>query len=106
MILCDVGYGARVEEEIRLLGVSAPERSQPGGLDCRDFVTAWFAQCSATRRWNLLVRTVPNTSLEPNERRSFVRFLATISDITEPSRVLNVDLAAWLSQHPEWGHGI
>ena len=102
----DVGFGARVEEEIRLIGVSAPEHYQPGGLECRDFTAAWFKQLSATRKWPVAVRTTPNTTLEPLERRTFVRYLAVISDITEPDRVLNADLATFLAQHPEWGHGI
>lgn len=106
VILADVGYGARVEEEVRLLNVSAPEHYQPGGLESRDFTAAWFKQCSPTRRWPLHVITVPNTTLEPIEKRSFVRYLATVSDIVAPSRVLNTELALYLSQHPEWGHGI
>lgn len=101
----DVGFGVRAEEELRLLGVFAPEHNQPGGIECRDFLAAWFRGLSV-RRWPALVRTVPNNTLEPSERRSFVRYLATVSDIAEPSRVLNVDLAGFLSQHPEWGHGI
>lgn len=102
----DTGFGGRQEEEIRLLKVSAPEHYQPGGLESRDFTAAWFRQCSATRRWPLHVITVPNTTLEPLERRTFVRYLGTISDITDTSRVLNADLALFLSQHPEWGSGI
>lgn len=106
VLLVDVGYGVRVEEEVRLLNVSAPEKYQPGGLECRDFTAAWFKQCSQTRRWPLAVTTVPNATLEPLEKRSFVRYLATVSDIVAPTRVLNAELGLFLSQHPEWGHGI
>ena len=102
----DTGFGGRQEEEVRLLKVSAPEHYQPGGIESRDFTTAWFGQCSTSRRWPLHVVTVPNTTLEPNERRTFIRYLATVSDIVAPSRVLNVELATFLSQHPEWGSGI
>jgi hypothetical protein len=102
----DTGFGGRQEEEVRLLGVSAPEHYQVGGLQCRDFAAAWFGQGSGTRTWPLHVITVPNTTLEPNERRTFVRYLATVSDVVAPSRVLNVDLGRFLTQHPEWGHGI
>lgn len=101
----DTGFGGRQQEEIRLLNFSAPEHNQPGGLECRDFATAWFGQV-AVRRWPLHVITVPNTTPEPTERRTFVRYLATVSDIAAPGRVLNVDLAGFLTQHPEWGHGI
>jgi endonuclease YncB( thermonuclease family) len=102
----DQGMGSRQEEELRLLGVSAPEKYQPGGLESRDFVVAWFAQVSQTRKWPLYVVTVPNNTIEPTERRTFVRYLATVSDIVDGSRVLNAALATFLSQHPEWGHGI
>jgi endonuclease YncB( thermonuclease family) len=105
VILLDVGMGARVEEEIRLLNVSAPERSQAGGLECRDFVVAWCAQLPA-RRWPLHVTTVPNTSLEPLERRTFVRYLATVRSFTDRSQSLNEALAEYLKQHPEWGSGM
>jgi hypothetical protein len=102
----DQGMGSRQEEELRLLNVSAPEKYQPGGLESRDFVAAWFGQLSAIRKWPLYVVTVPNLTIEPVERRTFVRYLATVSDIVAPSRVLNAELALFLSQHPEWGHGI
>ena len=106
VLLVDVGMGARVEEEIRLVGVSAPEHYQPGGLESRDFTAAWFGQLSKTRKWPVALRTTPNTTMEPLERRTFVRYLGTVSDITDPNRVLNADLSTFLSQHPEWGHGI
>lgn len=102
----DTGFGGRQQEEIRLLSVSAPERLQPGGLESRDFAAAWFKQCSPTRRWPLHVISVPNTTLEPLEKRSFVRYLATVRDITDETRILNVALGLFLGQHPEWGHGI
>jgi len=105
IVECDTGFGGRQEEEIRLLKVSAPEHNQPGGLECRDFLVAWFKQV-AVRRWPLHVVTVPNLTLEPSERRTFIRYLATVSDIAASGRVLNVDLAGFLAQHPEWGHGI
>lgn len=105
VLLIDVGMGARVEEEIRLLDVSAPERHQPGGPESRDFVTAWLGQLPA-RKWPLHVETVPNTSLEPLERRTFVRYLATVRDFADRARVLNADLALFLAQHPEWGSGL
>jgi endonuclease YncB( thermonuclease family) len=105
VLLFDQGLGGRQEEEVRLLNVSAPERHQAGGLECRDFVAAWIGQLPA-RRWPLYVQTVPNTTLEPAERRTFVRYLATVRDFTDRTRCLNDDLARFLAQHPEWGSGI
>lgn len=106
VLLIDLGCSVRAEEEVRLLGVSAPEKYQPGGLECKDFTAAWFAQCPTTRRWPLSVETVPNTSLEPLEKRTFVRYLATVRDLADPARCLNADLAEYLKQHPEWGSGL
>jgi len=68
ILLIDVGMGARVEEEIRLVGVSAPEHYQPGGLESRDFTAAWFKQLPQTRKWPVALRTTPNTTLEPLEK--------------------------------------
>lgn len=105
VLTIDLGMSVRAEEEVRLLNVSAPERYQPGGVECRDFAIAWFAQLPV-RRWPVLVETVPNTSLEPLERRTFVRYLATVRDLADPERCLNADLAEYLKQHPEWGSGL
>lgn len=105
VLLFDQGLGGRQEEEVRLIGVSAPERPDPGGPESREFTARWFLNCSPILRWPLMVRTVPNTSREPNERRTFVRYLAEVTDAVDQDRCLNAELAAWLAQHPEWGHG-
>lgn len=104
VLLLDTGMGGRQEEEVRLLGVSAPELSQPGGQESKAFTVAWFAGLTVLR-WPLLVTTVPNSSREPAERRSFVRYLATVADLAVPYRVLNDALAEYLAGHPEWGSG-
>lgn len=105
VIQLDQGFGGRQDEEVRLLGVSAPERYTPGGPECRQFVEQWMAG-RAARRWPLYVTTVPNTSLEPTERRTFIRYLATVFDFADRRRCLNEDLRVFLSQHPEWGSGM
>lgn len=103
--LIDVGFGARVEEAIRLAGVSAPELSQTGGPESRAFTAVWLAELSPALRWPMTVHTVPTTATEPTERRTFVRYVATVIDAHDPSRVLNIALAEYLEQHPEWGSG-
>jgi hypothetical protein len=55
-------------------------------------------------RWPLLVTTSINNNPEPDERRTFTRYLGTVSDLVN-GRVLNTDLADYLTQHPEWGSG-
>lgn len=99
----DLGCHVRTQQDIRLTAVSAPELSQPGGVEAQRYVIDWMARLAALR-WPLLVTTSPNTRPEPDERRSFVRYLGTVADITD-GRVLNTDLAHWLAQHPEWGSG-
>lgn len=90
---------------MRLLDVSAPERSQAGGPEATEFVWAWMKDLPALR-WPLLVRTDPNTAAEPTERRTFIRYLGTVWDLAHQSRCLNVDLRAFLAEHPEWGIGL
>lgn len=100
-LLIDQGFGGRQEEHIRLAGVSAPELSQPGGVESARWVADWLA-LAAGPRWPLLLRTQPNTNVEPTERRTLTRYLGTV---TAGPRYLNGDLAAYLAIHPEWGSG-
>lgn len=102
--LADTGFGGRQEEHIRLAGVSAPELTEPGGPEARMFVIDWAIRL-ARAQWPLLIRTQPNTNPEPTERRTLVRYLATVTELAAPYRNLNTDLAAWLNLHPEWGTG-
>jgi endonuclease YncB( thermonuclease family) len=102
-LLIDTGYHGRVEEDIRLLAVSAPETYQPGGQETTVYVSDWM-HALEDLRWPLQVVTVPNRNLEPDERRTFTRYLGTVSDIVD-GRILNTDLADYLAQHPEWGSG-
>lgn len=106
-ILADTGFGGRQQVDVRLLGVSAPELSQPGGQECRLFTAEWLAEVGASdprAAWPLRVQTVPSTAVEPSERRSFVRYLGTVYGLAG-GRCLNGDLAVFLAGHPEWGTG-
>jgi hypothetical protein len=101
----DLGFHVHTQQDIRLLAVSAPEHNQPGGTEATDFVKQWLdIDLDETMRWPLLVTTVLNTWPEPDERRTFTRYLGTVTDIVN-GRVLNTDLADYLTQHPEWGSG-
>jgi hypothetical protein len=104
-LLIDQGLHGRQEEPIRLEHVSAPELSDPGGVETLAYVREWCDRLRAGLRWPLLVNTVPNTNPEPDERRTFVRFLGTIRDIAA-FRNLNDDVRAFLATHPEWGSGM
>lgn len=101
VLLIDQGFGGRQEEHIRLLGVSAPELRQPGGVEARQYTLDWCSQLPPGR-WPLKLATAPNTNNDPDERRTLTRYLGVVSD---GPRHLGADLAQWLGQHPEWGHG-
>jgi hypothetical protein len=101
--LVDLGASVRIQLDLRLDGVSAPELSQPGGQEARGFVVEWMAGLRPVR-WPLLVHTSPNTNPEPEERRSFVRYIASVWDIGA-TRYLNGELAAFLALHPDWPTG-
>lgn len=104
--LIDQGLGGRQEEELRLEGVSCPELHDVGGPECRDYTSRWINERQMTgRRWPLYVMTSPNTKPEPDERRSFVRYIAQVMDI-QTRQSLNADLRAFLATHPEWGSGM
>lgn len=101
----DQGFGGRQQESIRLAGVQAPELLDPGGVAARNFARDWVA-AAGSRRWPLLLETSPTLVREPSERRSFVRYIGTVSRIDSPKVELNADVIAFLTGHPEWGHGI
>jgi len=100
-LLVDHGAYIRSQMDVRLADVYAPELRDPGGYETREYVLDWMAELPSVN-WPLLIRTDPNTTPEPEERRSFVRYIATVWDIGE-IRCLNVDLRGFLAEHPEWG---
>jgi hypothetical protein len=111
VILADTGFNGRQEEHIRLLDVHAPEMSEPGGLDTFGYVSEWCERLPLGVRWPIVINTLPNTSSEPVERRSFIRYLATVREADwlpkdGPVRRLNDDIRGFLAAHPEWGSGM
>lgn len=107
----DQGMSDRSEEAIRLLNVWAPELRQLGGEETMIFVQQWLDRnCNQSLRWPLYVKTLPNKQPEPDEIRTFVRYVGTVwrfdlqGNVVEPS--LNNDVNDFLLQHPEWPHGI
>jgi hypothetical protein len=102
----DLGFHVRTQQDIRLLAVSAPEHDEPGGQEATAYVKEWLAALwdVTPPRWPLLVTTLINHNVEPEEKRTFMRYLGTISDIVD-GRILNADLADYLALHPEWGSG-
>lgn len=110
-VLIDNGFHSRSEVDLRLWGVSAPERNQLGGPETHAFVRAWMDRTVQTPlRWPLYVQTYQTTTVEPSQKMTFTRYLATVwrmSDGLPPlAPALNRDLADFLAEHPAWGHGI
>jgi endonuclease YncB( thermonuclease family) len=104
VVVMDTGFGGRQEETLRLLHVRAPELNQPGGPQARMFLLEWCDRLPLSR-WPMRINTDKDSSPEPKERRTLSRYLATVSDLTATDRVLNNDVRAFLTLHPEWGPG-
>jgi len=103
--LADLGFSVRTEQNLRLRDVHAPELRETCGVEARDFVRAWLRDVPPTdRRWPLLLQTEPNSLPEPEERRSFTRYVAEVWTI-DGARHLNADVIAWLAARPECGPG-
>lgn len=82
-LLIDTGFGGRQEEAIRLLNVFAPELDEVGGPEVHMFVLAWLSrhEQASERRWPFMVRTEVTRTDEPNQKRTFTRYVGTVWDI-------------------------
>jgi hypothetical protein len=94
--------------------VRAPELSEPGGREATEFVNTWLGRAAAAQRdtrWSLWVQTVPTAAVEPGQRTTLARYLATVwrydqrPDCTTGGPSLNDAVNGFLAGHPEWGHG-
>ena len=104
-VLADTGFHGRQEVDLRLTGVSAPERNQPGGSDTAVFVQNWLAaQAMPGFRWPWHVHTEINTKVEPDERLTFTRYLGMVTSF-KTGESLNQAVIDYLAAHPEWGSG-
>lgn len=57
-MVLDQGFGDTKLVNIRLVGIYAPELSQPGGPECQKFVKDWFTSNNPTgTRWGFIVTT-------------------------------------------------
>jgi endonuclease YncB( thermonuclease family) len=54
---CDRGDDDRSVWAVRLKDVWAPELAQPGGVECRDFVTEWLFRNSDGSEWPFQLET-------------------------------------------------
>lgn len=114
LVVLDLGLNAWHEEPIRLAGVKAPESYQAGGAESARMLRMMLDEVierarAARRRWPFMVYTQPNTNPEPDERRSFTRWVGTVytfdaAQVGESS--INEQMTEFLGSHPEWGDGI
>lgn len=104
-LLIDNGFSSRQQETIRLLNVYAPESKELGGPETKAYIEQWLATyIDTTLRWPLHLYTYPSSSFEPNERRTFTRYLAEVWD-HRLTRSLNESIAGYVAAHPQWGTG-
>jgi endonuclease YncB( thermonuclease family) len=104
VILVDVGFFSRVQVEIRLADVHAPEHDEPGGFEAKARLQFWL-DALPQRTWPLYVQTQKTSTEEPTERRSFTRYVGTVAVLGDSSRSLNKYMIDYLAEHPEWGPG-
>ena len=120
-VITDGGFDTRAEPRLRLYDVSAPELAmrlppmfQPGGQETRDFVNGWLAAAQGKnprRRWWLWVDTLLMKTYEPDQRRTFVRYVARVWQFDDHERgggeleTLNYAVRSFLEGHPEWPPG-
>jgi hypothetical protein len=116
LMVLDLGLSHWAEESIRLAGGTAPESYQPGGKESAQQLRLILDEAvdnahARKLRWPFVVQTQPNTNPEPDERRSFVRYIGTVWTFDAfytagPAESVNDQMRAFLAAHPEWGPGI
>ncbi len=90
LFLIDRGLHDYASEWIRLLDVWCPELSQPGGNKATDDAEAWFHEHEDERGW-YGIQTV-KAGGRAEEKKTFVRYLATVYDLRSPMTTLNSHL--------------
>lgn len=94
-MVLDQGFGDTKLVEIRLLGVYAPELSQPGGPECQEFVSSWFNKNNPTQtRWGYIVTTIRMKRTD-KEQTTFNRYVAVVTNMANTSN-LNAEVAEFI----------
>ena len=88
--------------DIRLKGVFAPELSQPGGPECRDFVIQWVAAHGDGTDWPLGLETF-QTPRSDKPVTTLSRYVGVIT--AADGACLNADVVAFI-QANGYGGGI
>jgi hypothetical protein len=109
LMILDLGMGVFTEEPIRLKACFAPETNQPGGKETAMFLRLTLEEIEERAvgrhaRWPFVIATEPNSNPEPDEIRSFVRYVGTVYAIDNGENV-NAAVVDFLASHPEWAGG-
>lgn len=97
-MVLDQGFGDTKLVDIRLLGVYAPELSEPGGKECKEFVAEWFAKNQAVgARWSFVVTTVRMKRTD-KEQSTLSRYVAVITNLTTTSN-LNAEISEFIHEN-------
>lgn len=104
--LSDMGRRIFNQEDIRLLGVWAPELKDKGGIEVRNFVKDWHEMRKGNRRWPFLVTTVlvwPGTD-KAEAKKTLDRYVATVLCI-ETNESLNLAVIEFVRKNG-YGSGV
>lgn len=98
--LSDMGRRIFHQADHRLLGVWAPELSEPGGMDVRDFVAEWHQIRIAKKKWPFLVTTtlVRASDVDTAEaKKTLDRYVSTVTCIAT-NESLNVMVQQYIER--------
>jgi hypothetical protein len=105
---CDRYDNDASQWSLRLLATFLPELDQPGGLDCRTWVTAWlFEQTAACpHRWPFMVDTMPASATTDTSKlkTTLERYICLVSN-WDRTRILNHEIAEYAAMKG-YGRGI
>lgn len=87
-VVLDQGFGDTKLIKLRLLNTFAPELSQPGGQETRQFVIDWLAKNKGTGTWNYVVTTA-RTPKSDTEQETFGRYVGVLTN-TQGTENLNL----------------
>lgn len=95
-MLLDQGFRDNKEITVRLLGVYAPELSEPGGKETREYVEEWFYKFSNVS-WPYIVTTA-RMKVADKEQMTLDRYVGTITTL-DGSNNLNVAVQYFITSH-------
>lgn len=89
-MVLDQGFGDTKLVDVRLLGVYAPEFSEPGGKECQEFIKEWFDRNNpSANRWAFIVTTTQVGRFE---------YVAVVTNLTVTSN-LNAEIADFIHKN-------